>query len=137
MPSGIESHSRREDAEGDMNAFSHHGPDDEHRGFSRDRQASAEWRAPVGSVERHHGRHVKRFAQECVTDFGHPRLALDARARRLLARVESGKGDGLTGIAEAPRSGIEGQQNGEGALPEAGTLSSKRCLSRKAGSLSR
>jgi hypothetical protein len=37
-----------------------------------------------------------------------------------LARVESGKGHGLTGIAEAPRSGIESQQNGEGALPKAG-----------------
>ena len=103
-----------------MNEFSHHGPDDQHRRFSRDSQSAAEWLAPVGSVECHPGRPIERFAQECVTDFGHPRLALDARARLLLTRVESGKGDGLTGMAEAPRSGVEGQQNGEGALPEAG-----------------
>ena len=92
MPSGIESISGLKDAEGDMNEFSHHGPDDQHRRFSRDSQSAAELLAPVGSVECHHGRPIERFAQECVTDFGHPRLALDARARLLLTRVESGKG---------------------------------------------
>ena len=47
-------------------------------------------------------------------------VALEAGARRLRARIESGQGEGLTDIAEAPRCGREGQPNSEGALPEVG-----------------
>jgi len=43
-------------------------------------QALLEALAPRGSVQRHHGRHVQRAAQEGVTDLGQARLATHAAA---------------------------------------------------------
>jgi len=38
----------------------------------------------------------------------------------VLTRVQAGEGHGLTGVIEAARLGIEGQQDGDGALAQAG-----------------
>ncbi len=76
-----------------MNEFAHHGADNQFRRLAGSSQAFAKTLAPTGFVQGHHGRHIQRLAQEGMADLGHARLALDAAAGLVLARVEAGKAE--------------------------------------------
>src|SRR5574338_437742 len=120
MHSRVEGLSRLEHAIGHMEELAHHGADDEHRRLAVGGQAQTEELAPVGPVEGHHGWHVEGLAQEGMADLGHARLGSDAAARLMLSRVEAGKGHRLADVVEARQMSIEGQQHGDGPLPQTG-----------------
>ncbi len=98
-----------------MNEFAHHGANEEFGRLAGSGQAFAKAFPPIGSIERDHGRHVKRLAQESMSNLGHARLAFDATAGLMLRRIESGKGRCLAGIGKAPGMHAERQQHRDGA----------------------
>jgi hypothetical protein len=59
--------------------------------------------APVSLIKGHHGWHVQSLAQARMADLGQARLAIDARARLVLAGIEAGKSLHRAGIVKARR----------------------------------
>jgi hypothetical protein len=100
MKCRIEGFSRFEDAEGDVEELAHHRADDELWRLAGGGEAFAEAPAPGGLVQRHHGGHVERLAQEGVADLGQARLGLHAGAGVVQARAQAGEGGDLAGVAE-------------------------------------
>ena len=103
-----------------MQKLAHHGTNDQFRGFARGSQPILESLAPVGFVKGHHGRHVKCFAQERMTNLGQPGLAFHAATRLMLPRVEACECGGLAAVAKTTGIANEGQKDGNGALAQAG-----------------
>ena len=116
-----------------MQKLAHHGANDQFRGLARSGKAVPEQLAPAGFVKGHHGRHVKRLAQERMADLGQPGLAFHAAARLVPPGVESGEGGGLPAVAETGRIAKEGQQDGDGAFAQAGDAVEQRLLVLPAG----
>lgn len=59
-----------------MNEFSHHGADDEFGRLAGSGEAYMEAASSIGFVQSYDGGHVKRFAQEGMTDLRRARLTL-------------------------------------------------------------
>lgn len=87
----------------DMEALTHHGADGDHRQFTAGKQTVAIPLAPVSLIKGHHGWHVQSLAQARMADLGQARLAIDARARLVLAGIEAGKSLHRAGIVKARR----------------------------------
>src|SRR4030065_82599 len=118
MQCRVEGFTRLEHPESDVNEFTHHRPDNQFGRFARSCQAFAKASTPSSFVQGNHRRHVKGFAQEGMTDLGHPRLHLNACARLVVGRCNPRESRSLSGIAETLGVGIEGQQYCDCALTQ-------------------
>lgn len=92
MQGRIERFSGLEDAVSDMNEFAHHSPDNKLGRFASRRKTVAEKFAPSSSIEGDHGRHVERFTEKGMTDFGKPNEGVNEGVNQLLAIISKQPG---------------------------------------------
>ena len=128
MQSRIEGFARLEDAEGDMDELAHHCAENEHGRLACCGQPIPEGAPPHGSRRSHHGGHVQRAAQRRMAHLRQSRLAPHAAARLVLARIQTGEGNRLTGLIEPRFPAVVRQQNRDGFIAQAGDCRATRAV---------